>query len=172
MIQLVVNVNLLREINERSLIYRYAKHCYEGENSTSDDDLIKQNLQRLLDWDIRGELGLAIYCSKFESIKRKDWKRLIQFIKENHHEIRTLGLVFMKRKRVADAKVIRDEKTKIETRKRETFSAENYKPDKRGLPAKPCTYEGRTYQSRLECQYKEGLTQSQLYRYLEKTGQV
>ena len=87
MIQLIVNVNLLREIDERKLINAYARFMYNDEKDTIDDIQIKENLIQLLDWDKNGDNGLKIYCGKFESIKEKDWIILIQFIKENLHEI-------------------------------------------------------------------------------------
>ena len=68
MIQLVVNVNLLREIDERKLINAYARHVYNNEIDVTDDTKIKTNLIELLDWDKNGEQGLEIYCSKFEGI--------------------------------------------------------------------------------------------------------
>ena len=74
MIQLVVNVDLLREINERKLINTYARFMYNEEKDTTDDVQIKENLIQLLDWDKNGDNGLGIYCGKFEKIKRKDWE--------------------------------------------------------------------------------------------------
>ena len=91
MIPLVVNVNLLREIDERKLINAYAHFMYNDEKDISDEVQIKENLIQLLDWDKNGDNGLGIYCSHFESIKNKDWNKLITFIKENHHEIKVLS---------------------------------------------------------------------------------
>lgn len=71
MLQLIVNVNFLREIDERKLINAYARFIYNDEKDVSDDIQIKENLIQLLDWDKNGDNGLGIYCSKFESIKRK-----------------------------------------------------------------------------------------------------
>lgn len=71
MIQLVINVNLLREIDERRLINTYARLVYNEEEDTSDDEIIRRNLESILDWDIRGDRGLAVYCNKFESLKEK-----------------------------------------------------------------------------------------------------
>ena len=71
MIQLVVNVNLLREIDERKLINAYARFMYNAESDVTDDNKIKENLIQLLDWDKNGDNGLGIYCSKFEKIKKK-----------------------------------------------------------------------------------------------------
>ena len=80
MIQLVVNVELLREIDERKLINAYARFMYNDEKDITDDVQIKENLIQLLDWDENGDSGLGVYCSKFEKIKRKDWEFLINFI--------------------------------------------------------------------------------------------
>ena len=52
MIQLVVNVNLLREIDERKLINTYARFLYNNENDISNDVRIKENLIELLDWNL------------------------------------------------------------------------------------------------------------------------
>ena len=83
MIQLVINTTMLREIDERRLINAYARLIYETEVDITDDNVIKVNLIKLFDWDINGDNGLGVYCGKFESIKRKDWITLIQFIKDN-----------------------------------------------------------------------------------------
>ena len=88
---LVINTNMLRELDERKLIHAYARYVYESEKDLSDDNNIKLNLIRLFDWDINGDNGLGIYCGRFESIKRKDWIKLIQFIKENSYEIEKLS---------------------------------------------------------------------------------
>ena len=61
MIQLVVNVELLREIDERKLINAYARFMYNDEKDTTDDTQIKENLIQLFDWDENGENGLKIY---------------------------------------------------------------------------------------------------------------
>ena len=172
MIQLVVNTNLLREIDDRALINRYAKYCYEGEESVENDILIKQNLTKLLDWDTNGDNGVPVFCSKFESIKRKDWIILIQFIKDNKQEIKELSYAKLKKERLENIKLIRNRKDSEEFKKATRLTSEDYNVSGRGKPARTCTYEGRTYKSRLECAYKEGITQNQLYRYLEKTGQV
>lgn len=172
MIQLVVNTNMLREIDERKLINRYARLLYNNEEDTSDEVKIIQNLKQLLDWDINGERGLGVYCSKFESIKHIDWKRLVQFIKDNSYEIQTLSYSDVKKRKLESIKEIN---TLVESKKlknKERCSDENYKVSGRGKKARPCNYEGRVYASRQECMYKEGISQSQLYRYLEKTNQV
>ena len=66
MIQLVINTNLLREIDERKLINAYARFIYNDEKDITDDEIIRNNLIQLFDWDENGENGLEIYCSKFE----------------------------------------------------------------------------------------------------------
>ena len=172
MIQLVINTNLLREIDERKLINAYARFMYNDEKDTTDDIQIKENLKQLLDWDENGENGLEIYCGKFESIKRKDWDRLIHFIKINGKEINLLSKTPAKARKLESIKVIRETKEAKIERDRERCIDENYVASSNGKKPKPCTYEGRTYSSRQECMYKEGISQSKLYRYLEKTGQV
>ena len=57
MIQLVVNVELLREIDERKLINAYARFMYKDESDTTDDNKIKENLIELFDWDKNGILS-------------------------------------------------------------------------------------------------------------------
>ena len=172
MIQLVVNVNLLREIDERKLINAYAKHMVYDDRCLSDDSLIRENLKYLLDWDAFGDNGLAVYCGKFEKLKEKDWIRLIQLIKDNTYEIKELSYAPNKQKRLEHKKIIFDALERKETRDKERCSDENYKVSGRGKKARSCIYEGREYKSRQECMYKEGLTKNQLYRYLEKTNQV
>lgn len=172
MIQLVINSNLLREIDERQLINRYARFCYTDEDSVTDDTNIRLHLTELLDWDVNGESGVPIYCSKFETIKRKDWEVLIQFIKDNKAEIKYLASQPLKKKALESKKEVL---TAIELRNKhyeERCSDPNYEVSGKGKKARPCNYMGRIYKSRQECRYKEGITQSQLYRYLEKTGQV
>lgn len=172
MIQLVVNTNLLREIDERKLINTYARLLYFNEEDTSNDVKIKENLKQLLDWDINGENGLGIFCSKFESIKRKDWTILIQFIKSNHSEIKRLSYSAVKKKKLESLKIIHSALESKEEKRKTHFTDENYSVSGRGKKARPCIYEGKVYTSRQECMYKEGISQSQLYRYLEKTNQV
>ena len=172
MIQLVVNVDLLREIDERKLINAYARFMYNDEKDTTDDIQIKENLIQLLDWDENGDNGLGIYCSKFEKLKEKDWTRLIQFIKENHHEIKSISYTPLKERKLESIKVINDA---LETKKQhniERFTDENYQVSGRGKKAKPCIYEGKEYKSRQECMYKEGLTKYQLWIYLKNTNQI
>lgn len=172
MIQLVVNVELLREIDERKLINSYARFMYNDEQDVSDDFRIKDNLIQLLDWDENGDSGLGIYCSKFESIKERDWIKLIQFIKENHHEIKYLAYCPRKKRRLESIKVIHDALEAKEEYNKRRYSDENYEVSGRGKKAKTCVYEGRKYKSRQECMYKEGITKNKLYQYLKKTNQI
>lgn len=172
MIQLVVNVNLLREIDERKLINAYARFMYNDEKDTTDDIQIKENLKQLLDWDENGDNGLGIYCSHFEEIKRKDWEFLINFIKENHHEIKSIAYIPLKERKLKSIKIVNDA---LETKKQhniERFTDENYEVSGRGKKARPCIYEGREYKSRQECMYKEGLTKYQIWKYLKETNQI
>lgn len=172
MIPLVVNVNLLREIDERKLINTYAHFMYNDEKDISDEVQIKENLIQLLDWDKNGDNGLGIYCSHFESIKNKDWNKLITFIKENHHEIKVLSYSDVKNRKLESIKIVNDALQAKEKHYLERFTDENYKVSGRGKKAKPCIYEGRSYKSQQECMYKEGITKYQLYKYLKETNQV
>ena len=172
MIQLVVNTNLLRELDERKLINTYARLIYNNEDDTNSDIKIKSNLEKLFDWDINGDNGLGIYCSKFESIKRKDWEKLIQFIKENKYEIKLLSYSEVKERKLKSIKVVNDAIQAKEEHYKKRFTNKNYQVSGRGKKAKTCTYEGREYKSRQECMYKEKLTKYQLYRYLKLTNQL
>ena len=172
MIPLVVNVNLLREIDERKLINAYAHFMYNDEKDISDEVQIKENLIQLLDWDKNGDNGLGIYCSHFESIKNKDWNKLITFIKENHHEIKVLSYSDVKNRKLESIKIVNDALQAKEKHYLERFTDENYKVSGRGKKAKPCIYEGKSYKSQQECMYKEGITKYQLYKYLKETNQV
>lgn len=172
MIPLVVNVNLLREIDERKLINAYAHFMYNDEKDISDEVQIKENLIQLLDWDKNGNNGLGIYCSHFESIKNKDWNKLITFIKENHHEIKVLSYSDVKNRKLESIKIVNDALQAKEKHYLERFTDENYKVSGRGKKAKPCIYEGRSYKSQQECMYKEGITKYQLYKYLKETNQI
>ena len=172
MIQLVINTNMLREIDERKLINAYARYEYESEKDVTEDISIQNNLIQLFDWDINGDKGMGIYCGKFESIKRKDWDILIQFIKDNHYEITRIAQIYLKEKRLENIKVINSILEAKEERNRERFTDENYQVSGRGVKAKTCIYKGREYKSRQECIYKEGITKRQLYRYLEETNQL
>lgn len=172
MIQLVVNVNLLREIDERKLINSYARFMYNDERDTTDDVQIKENLIQLFDWDKNGDNGLRIYCSHFEEIKRKDWDFLINFIKENGKEIEFISRTNVKKRKLESIKVINDSIEKKKQHDIERFTSENYKVSGRGKKAKPCIYKGKEYKSRQECMYKEGLTKYQLWIYLKETNQI
>ena len=172
MIQLIVNTTLLRELDERKLINAYARFEYDSDEDVTNDTIIKNNLTQLFDWDINGDEGLGIYCGKFESIKGKDWKRLIQFIKDNHHEIKYLAYAPRKVRRLQSIKIIHDTIESKKEHDKKRCVDENYQVSGRGKKARTCIYEGREYKSRQECMHKEGITQNQLYRYLEKTGQV
>lgn len=172
MIQLVINTNMLREIDERKLINAYAKKVYESERDTEDEDVIKINLTKLFDWDLNGDNGLGVYCGKFESIKRKDWPILIQFIKDNKYEIKKISYEPLKKKRLENIKIVNDALEAKEQHNIERFTNENYTVSGRGKKAKTCVYEGKEYKSRQECIYKEGITKYQLYEYLKDTGQL
>lgn len=172
MIQLVINTVLLRELEEEKLIREYAKHMYSSKEDVEEDSVIKNNLQQLLDWDINGDNGLALYCGKFESIKRKDWELLISKIKENKSLIENLAKSPLKEFQLKQEKVIKDHFEKKELHNIERFTDKNYTVSGRGKRAKPCEYNGKIYSSRQECRYKEGITQNQLYRYLERTNQI
>lgn len=172
MIQLIVNVNLLREIDERKLINAYAKKIYESKVDVEDDDIIKINLTKLFDWDINGDNGLGIYCGKFESLKRKDWERLIQFIKDNKYEIEKISRTPLKEKHLENIKIIIDFLEAREKHNVKRFTDENYQVSGRGKKARPCIYKGKEYKSRQECIYKEGITKHQLYNYLKETEQL
>jgi len=170
--QFVVNVNLLRELDERKLINAYARYMYNDEEDTSNDIRIKENLIQLLDWDENGDEGLGLYCSHFESIKPKDWEKLIQFIKENHHEIKYIAYTPVKERKLESIKIVNDT---LEAKKKhniERFTDSNYKVSGRGKKAKPCEYNGVIYKSRQECEYKTGISRNKLYEYLKETGQL
>jgi hypothetical protein len=172
MIQLVVNVELLREIDERKLINAYARFMYNDEKDTTDDVQIKENLIQLLDWDENGDNGLGIYCGKFEKIKRKDWEILIQFIKDNGAEIKNLSYTSVKKRKLESIKIVNDNLQAKEQHNIERFTDSNYTVSGKGKKARPCIYEGREYKSRQECMYKEGLTKYQLWVYLKETNQI
>lgn len=163
---------MLREIDERKLINAYARFLYNGEEDTTNDIKIRENLVQLLDWDKNGDDGLGTYCSKFESIKRKDWDFLINFIKENRHEIKSLSYSSAKERKLESIKIVNSALEAKEQHNIERFTDENYKVTGRGKKAKSCEYNGKIYKSRQECIYKEKLTKNQLYQYLEKTNQL
>ena len=172
MIQLVVNVNLLRELDERKLINAYARFLYNNEEDISDDLKIKENLIQLLDWDKNGDKGLGFYCSKFETIKRNDWEFLINFIKENGYEIKKISYYPVKERKLESVKIVNDAIKAKEEHNKKRFTDSNYTVSGRGKKAKPCIYEGREYKSRQECLYKEGLTKWKLHKYLKETNQI
>lgn len=161
---------MIREIDERKLINAYAKLVYEDSNSITNDTIIKQNLEKILDWDSCGDQGLGIYCSKYENIKRKDWEKLISFIKENSYEIKTIAP--LKIKKLDLQKKILTAKEKRELHNKERLLSEDYQFTGRGKKAKSCIYNGKFYKSRQECIYKEGITRYKLYKYLEQTNQL
>lgn len=161
---------MIREIDERKLINAYAKLVYEDSNSITNDTIIKQNLEKILDWDSCGDQGLGIYCSKYENIKRKDWEKLISFIKENSYEIQTIAP--LKAKKLDFQKKILTAKEKRELHNKERLLSEDYQFTGRGKKAKSCIYNGKFYKSRQECIYKEGITRYKLYKYLEQTNQL
>ena len=163
---------MLREIDERKLINAYARFMYIDEKDVTEDIQIKTNLIELFDWDINGDNGLGIYCGKFESIKKKDWIKLIQFIKENHHEIKEISYTPNKERKLKSIKIVNTFLEEKEKHNIERFTDKNYSVSGRGKKAKTCIYEGREYKSRQECIYKEGITKYQLYCYLQKTGQL
>lgn len=170
MIPLIINTLMIREVDERKLINAYAKLVYEDSNSITNDTIIKQNLEKILDWDSCGDQGLGIYCSKYENIKRKDWEKLISFIKENSYEIKTIAP--LKVKKLDFQKKILTAKEKRELRNKERLLSEDYQFTGRGKKAKSCIYNGKFYKSRQECIYKEGITRYKLYKYLEQTNQL
>ena len=172
MIQLIVNVNLLREIEDSKLIGAYARLFYNDESDVTDDVKIKENLIQLLDWDKNGDNGLGFYCSKFESIKKKDWIFLINFIKENDYLIKNYSFKQAKERRLESIKVVNDAIEAKEQHNIERFTDSNYKVSGRGKKAKTCVYNGKEYKSRQECIYKEGITKYQLYQYLKETNQL
>lgn len=161
---------MLREIDERKLINAYGCFIYNSEDDISNDNLIKENLIKLLDWDINGDNGLGIYCGKFESIKRKDWIRLIDFIKENHHEIKRIA--YLQKRKLDSIKIVNSVLESKEKHNVERFTDENYEVSGRGKKARSCIYNGKIYKSRQECMYKEGISKNELYKYLNETNQV
>ena len=172
MISLVINTNLLRELDERKLINAYARYLYNSEEDTSNDIKIKENLIKLLDWDINGSNALGIYCGRFESLKNRDLEMLVQFIKENHYEIKKLSYSPIKYRKLESIKLVNDSLQEKEKHNIERFTDENYKISGRGKKAKTCIYNGKEYKSRQECIYKEGITKFQLYEYLRETNQL
>lgn len=171
-IQVLINSTLLREIDGYKLIRTYARYCYNSEEDIENDVLIQQNLAQILDWDINGDEGLALYCGKFESIKHRDLLKLIQFIKDNKYEIKKQSTKWINERRLENVKKIYAAKELQDSINKEKFSRVDYSVSGRGRKNKECTYEGRHYKSRLECCYKEGITKAQLYKYLVETNQI
>ena len=167
MFQFVVNANLLRELDERKLINAYARLIYINEEDLTEDNIIRSNLQTILDWDKTGNNGLGIYCGKFESLKRKEFDNLVQFIKINSTEIKNIASQYNKKKRIELKKHIDNTLEAKERRNFERCTNENYQVSGRGKKAKPIFYNGTWYKSQQECIYKEGITKHQLYKYLK-----
>ena len=172
MIEIVVNSNLLREIDERKLINHYARLSYYDISDITDEIKIRKNLEDILNWDVYGDRGLKVYCGKFESLKEKDWTFLIELIKANSEEIKHISYRTIKAKRAEKKKVIDNFFESKEQHQIERFTDENYTVSGRGKKARPCVYEGKEYKSRQECMYKEGITRNQLYKYLKQTKQI
>ena len=167
--QFVVNSCLLREFSKQKFIIEYAKHCYFSDEDLENEEKIRNNILTLLDWDKNGDTGLGVFCSKFESLKRKDLELLVQFIQDNSKEIIARDdRFYSEKKQLENTKFIKSEIEKKEDKKRERFCDENYTVSGVGKKARVTVYEGRVYQSRQECMYKEGLTKNQLYQYLKK----
>ena len=145
---------------------------YNNEDDVNNDIKIRENLIQLLDWDKNGDNGLGIYCSKFENLKEKDWIILINFIKENHHEIKSISFYPAKERKLESIKIINNEIEAKNKHNIERFTDSNYKVSGRGKKAKPCTYNGKEYKSRQECMYKERLTKYQIWKYLKDTNQI
>lgn len=172
MLQLIVNSELLREIDEIALINFYGIWYYENEESVENEIIIKNNLEKILNWDVKGHDGLGIYCGKFENIKRKDWDRLIEFIKDKKYDIQKVANTGQARKRrKSDRKIVLDTLELKEEYNKKRFSDPNYKVSGKGKKAIPCEYKGKHYQSRQQCKYAENLSDYELYQYLKKTGQ-
>ena len=170
MIQLVINTNMLREIELDKFLNAYARLIYFDEKDVTNDVKIKENLIELLDWDKNGDNGLGLYCSKFESIKRKDWNHLISIIKENASRIIQDSYVGKKKRVLESIKQVNDYIEQAQQKREERF--ENYKVSGRGKKAVPCEYNGTIYKSRQECVFKEKISYEKLYKYLKETGQL
>ena len=166
MLQFIILTNMLRELDERSLINHYARLTYLDDSDVVDEVKIKNNLEKLLNWDINGDKGLALYCGKFENLSRKDWIQLTEFIKFHGKEIKEIASRFSKQKKLDNIKEVLDWLDLKEQHNIKVFSDPDYKVTKRGKPAKTCIYKGKEYKSRQECMYKEGITKAELYKYL------
>ena len=170
MIQIVINTQLLRELDENKLINAYARLAYLDKSDIEDDLKIKENLLKIFDWDYLGSHGLEIFCSKFEKISRKDINYLVNFIKDNSSKIITYSYKYAKKKRLEKNKEIIDKIKKKELQTIKHYTDENYQAKQ--YNALSCTYNGKYYSSRRECLYKEKLTKYKLYKYLKETGQM
>ena len=169
--QLVIKTSLLRELDEYKLVEAYAHLVYVDSADVENDIKIKDNLIKILDWDINGDNGFALYCSKFEDLKRKDWKKLISLIKINKDDIIRLSKN-KSQQALQNIKEMHSYLENEEAKKIKRYSNINYTVSGRGKKAKTCTYNGTTYKSRIECMYKEHLSKAQLYKYLRETNQV
>lgn len=172
MIQLLIKTDLLRELDERKLIKAYVRLVYIDMEDVEDNLKIKNNLVQLLDWDANGDNGLGIYCSKFEDLKRQDWNNLIELIKDHKEEIIKLSKEIESKKSLENRKQVQSYLEKVNKKKEERYLDRNYTVSGRGKKARPCTYKGRTYKSRTECVYKEGISKFRLQQYLKETGQL
>ena len=166
--QIVINTSLLREVSKSKILNYYAHFYYIDEKDLTDRNVIKDNILNLFDWDANGDSGLAVFCSKFESIKRYDLDDIIQFIIDNAEEIKLKSKENHKLRTLEQKKLILTSDQLSEQRKIDHFCDENYEVNPYGKPAKVTIYEGRVYKSRQECMYKEGITKNQLYQYLKK----
>lgn len=166
--QIVVNSTLLREFPKNIFLLYYARFYYKSDEDLTNEGVIQNNIKDLLDWDANGDSGLEIFCSKFESLKRRDLKTLTDYIINKAEEIKKKAKEPIKLRELEHYKVIRSEQEKQEEKIKEHFCDENYEANPYGKPAKVTIYEGRVYKSRQECMYKEGLTKNQLYQYLKK----
>ena len=165
-------IKLIKDNIKIGDILKTPNHAEKRICSVTDDVIIKTNLINLLDWDKNGDNGLGIYCSHFENLKKKDWNILIQFIKENHHEIKSIASSDVKERKLENIKVINSVIEAKEQHNIERFTDKSYKVSGRGKKARPCVYKGKEYKSRQECMYKEGLTKYQLWIYLKSTNQI
>ena len=166
--QIVINTSLLREFPKSKFLLCYAKFYYLTDEDISSEGKIQENIVDLLDWDKHGDSGLEIFCSRFESIKRRDLKMLVQYVLDNVNEIKRLSKKYIELRALENQKVIRTNEEILEEKMKKHFCAEDYEVNPYGKPAKKTIYKGRVYKSRQECMYKEGITKAQLYKYLKK----
>lgn len=165
--QIVINTSLLREVSKSKILNYYAHFYYFDELDLTDENRIKDNLLNLFDWDMNGDSGLGVFCSKFESVKRKDLDRITKYILENANKIRKLSKEHFKERVLNFNKLILTKDEISEQKKKDHFCNKNYEVNPYGKPAKVTVYKGRVYKSRQECMYKEGITKNQLYQYLK-----